>query len=137
MSAAPAPASRLPHRYPFLLIDRVLMMDRVGWAVAMKRLTRDDPLLDGEGLLAPVLLAEAMAQAAGLAVADMSAPRRPLVLAQVDRFRCRPPIGAGDELVVTVRVIRRFGTAIKVHASIHVAGRRRAAAALVLQVPAR
>ena len=58
----------LPHAYPFLLLDRVVEMVPGVSAVAMKNLTRDDPLLDGDGCLPAVLLAEAMAQCAGMAV---------------------------------------------------------------------
>lgn len=129
------PALRLPHAYPFRLLDRAVMLEPGRWAVGMRNLTRDDPLVDAEGALAPVLLAEAMAQTAGLAASDASEPASPGVLAQIDRFRCSSAIVAGDHLLVAARVVRRFGATVKVRASVKVAGRFRAAAELVLQFP--
>ena len=123
----------LPHAYPFVMIDRALLLEPGRWAVTLKNLTRDDPLLDGDGALPPVLLAEAMAQAAGLAVA--AAQTAPAMLAQIDRFRCRAAVCSGDQLVVMVRVARRFGRAVKVRASVRVDGHRCAAAELVLHFP--
>jgi 3-hydroxyacyl-[acyl-carrier-protein] dehydratase len=129
------PALRLPHAYPFHLLDRAVVLAPGRWAVGMKNLTRDDPLVDAEGRLAPVLLAEAMAQTAGLAASDASGAASAGVLAQIDRFRCYPPVVAGDHLLVTARVVRRFGAAVKVRASVRVAGRLRAAAEFVLHFP--
>jgi 3-hydroxyacyl-[acyl-carrier-protein] dehydratase len=129
------PALRLPHAYPFHLLDCALVLAPGRWAVGMKNLTRDDPLVDAEGRLAPVLLAEAMAQTAGLAASEASGAASVAVLAQIDRFRCRPPVVAGDYLLVAARVVRRFGAAVKVRASVKVDGRLRAAAEFVLRFP--
>lgn len=128
-------ARRLPHAYPFRLLDRAVMLEPGRWALGMKNLTRDDPLVDAEGAFAPVLLAEAMAQTAGLAASDASEGMSPAVLAHIDRFRCHLPIVAGDRLLVAARVVRRFGATVKVRASVKVAGRFRAAAELVLHFP--
>lgn len=125
----------LPHAYPFLLLDRALMIEPGCWAVALKNVTGNDPLVEA-GVLAPVLLAEVMAQAAGLAAGRPSEPPAPAVLAQIDRFRCRSPIVAGDQLVVTARIARRYGTMVKVRASVRVARRWRAGAELLLHFPA-
>jgi 3-hydroxyacyl-[acyl-carrier-protein] dehydratase len=133
MSNLAPPWATLPHAYPFQLIDRTLMIEPGRWVVAVKNLTRADPVLDGDGTLTPALLAEVMAQAAGLAVAESSA-RAAGMLAQIDRFRCRPPVSAGDQLFVTVRVLRRFGANVKVRATVRVAGRRCAAGDLVLHL---
>ena len=43
------PALRLPHAYPFHLLDRAVVLAPGRWAVGMKNLTRDDPLVDAEG----------------------------------------------------------------------------------------
>ena len=121
----------LPHRYPFLLIDRVLMIEPGRWAVAVKNVTRNEPLVDINGELPPVLLAEIMTQAGGLAAAPAMTPHAPAVLAKLDRFRCRSAV-AGDQLLVAARVVRRLGANVSVRACITVAGRPRAAAELVL-----
>jgi 3-hydroxyacyl-[acyl-carrier-protein] dehydratase len=129
------PALRLPQAYPFQLLDRAVVLAPGRWAVGMRNLTRDDPLVDGDGRLAPVLLAEAMAQAAGLAASEASGPASAAVLGQIDRFRCRPSVVAGDHLLVAARVVRRFGATVKVRASVKVAGHLRAAAEFVLHFP--
>ena len=121
----------LPHAYPFRLLDRVLMVEPGRWAVALKLVSRDDRLAGPDGTYAPVLLAEMMAQAGGLAAAAAGAHVG--VVAAIERFRCgrRVAVVAGERLIVTVRVVRRFGAAVKTHAAVH-AGRRRCAAAEVV-----
>ncbi len=128
-----APGSRLPHRYPFLLLDRVLTIEPGHWAAAVKRVSRDDTLLDGDGRLPRVLLAEVMAQAAGLAVS--APPGTVALLIQIDRFRSCGAIAGGTDLLVVARVLRRLGRNLKVRASVRAAGRRRAACELMLHFP--
>jgi len=53
-------------------------------------------------------------------------------LARIDRYRCRPPIVVGDRLLVTARVVRRFGASVIVRAAVRINDRPRAAAELVL-----
>lgn len=123
----------LPHTYPFLLLDRIVESVPAQRAVAVKNLTRGDPLLDADGLLPSVLLVEAMAQCA--AVAALGADRGgTAVLASVNRFRTRRRVGAGDQLRVSANVLRSFGTMAKVRAVVRVNGRPRAACDVVLQI---
>ncbi|MBI4518629.1 MAG: hypothetical protein HY699_22760 [Deltaproteobacteria bacterium] len=129
------PLARLPHRHPFLLLDRVLLVEPRRWAVGVRNVTRNDPLVDETGVLAPVVLAEIMAQLAGLAGAPAGAAA-PAVLARLNRFRCRGPIVAGDRLLVAARVARCFGANVVARAAIRVSGRPRAAAELVLHFQA-
>jgi 3-hydroxymyristoyl/3-hydroxydecanoyl-(acyl carrier protein) dehydratase len=124
----------LPHTYPFLLVDRVLMREPERWAVTLRSLTRNDPLMDDDGQLAPALVVEVMAQTAGLAIGAAKLGK-PIVLARVDRFRCRPPFRAGDQLLVTARVVRRLGGSVKERAVVRVGNRWRAAGDLVLHGP--
>lgn len=131
MDALPTPAHVLPHAFPFMLVDRVLMLEPDRWVVTVKNVTRNDPLVDAHGNLPPALVGEVMAQTAGLAMTP-PAQGGATVLARFNRFRCRPPLRSGDQLVVTVRVVRRLGSGAKVRASVRVAGRYRAAAELVL-----
>jgi 3-hydroxymyristoyl/3-hydroxydecanoyl-(acyl carrier protein) dehydratase len=131
MTAIPTPAHVLPHAFPFILVDRILLLEPDRWVVTVKNITRNDPLVDARGHLPPSLVAEVMAQTAGLAMIP-PAVGGATVLARLHRFRCRPPLRSGDQLVVTVRVVRRLGSGAKVRASIRVAGRYRAAAELVL-----
>lgn len=128
---------QLPHAYPFRLLDRVLMVEPGRWAVAVKRVTHADRLATPDGRLGPALLAEMMAQASGVALAASGTAQSAAVFAAIDRFRCRvsamSPL-AGDSLVITVRVVRRFGGAVRTHASVRAGTRRCAAAALVLRM---
>jgi len=127
------PLSFLPHGFPFRLLDRILMQDPGRWVAGTKRIAHFDPLLDEDGQLPPVLLAEVMAQVAGLAVSGMGAESAEIgILTRIDRFRCRPPIMAGDDLLVVARVVRRFGGSVRVRAMVRVDGRRRAAGELML-----
>jgi 3-hydroxymyristoyl/3-hydroxydecanoyl-(acyl carrier protein) dehydratase len=124
---------RLPHRFPFQFIDRIVAIEPGRWAVGVKQLGRVDLFLDDAGWLPRVLLIEAMAQVAGLAAAPADATAHIGTLACVDRFRCRA-VASGESLVVTARVVRRFGANVITRASVHVAGRPCAAAELVLHL---
>jgi 3-hydroxyacyl-[acyl-carrier-protein] dehydratase len=124
----------LPHRYPFLLLDRVIHVRSGVSAEAIKNLARADSLLDADGRLPAVLLAEAMAQCAGLALLAMR-PHTGAVLARIDRFRTtRAAVVAGDQLRVFAQVQRIFGATVKARGMVRVAGRIRAAAELVLHM---
>jgi 3-hydroxyacyl-[acyl-carrier-protein] dehydratase len=123
----------LPHAYPFLLLDRIVNLRPGVSAVGLKNLTRGDPLLDADGRLPPVLLAEALAQAAGVAVLGVRRDAR-AALARIDRYRSRGRVGAGDQLRVSVRVLKVFAGAAKVRGTVRVNGRVRAAGEVVLQI---
>jgi 3-hydroxyacyl-[acyl-carrier-protein] dehydratase len=132
MSSVPQPQDVLPHRYPFILLDRVVSIEPGHAAVAEKLVSRTDPFVDADGVLPPVLLVEVMAQAAGLAAARAEERDVLATLAKVDRFRCRPPLMVGDRIRVRAQVVRRFGSNVIVRASLRVDDHPRAAAELVL-----
>jgi 3-hydroxyacyl-[acyl-carrier-protein] dehydratase len=132
--AGPSLSVELPHAFPFLLVDCVLMREPEHWAVTLRNLTRNDPLMDDDGHLPPALALEVMAQTAGLAVTP-EPEAGPMLLARVDRFRCRPPFQAGEQLLVIARVVRRLGGSVKVRAAVRAANRWRAGAELVLHRP--
>jgi 3-hydroxyacyl-[acyl-carrier-protein] dehydratase len=124
----------LPHRYPFLLLDRIVEIRPGVSAVAVKNLTRNDPLFDAAGVLPSVLLAEVIAQCVGVAVLAEQAGRS-AILVRIDRFRVgRQPVEAGDQLRVTARILRVFGSTVKARGVVCVGARVRAAAELVLQL---
>ncbi len=127
----------LPHRYPFLLLDRIVELQPGARAIATRGLTMGDPLLDAEGCLPPVLLVEAIAQCAGLAVLA-GAGGEAVILAAIDRFRASARRArAGDRLEVAVRVLKRFGGTAKVRGVIRIDGRVRAAADVRLRLSPR
>ena len=124
----------LPHAYPCLLLDRIVEVGTGRSARAVKNLAHDDPLLDAAGRLPPVLLAEAIAQAAGVAAIGLH-DGVTCVLARIDRFRSRATIiHAGDRLEISVRVLKVFGTIVKARGVVRAGGRICAAAEVFLQL---
>ena len=102
----------LPHRYPFLLVDRVLELeaDRI---LAVKNVTINEPFFPGHFPGAPVmpgvLIVEAMAQAGGLLMLhDREDRHECLVLfAGIDNCRFRRPVVPGDQLLLELKVVKR------------------------------
>jgi len=122
----------LPHDYPFLLLDRVLSCDPGSRAVAVRNLAAGDPLLAPDGTIASPLLAEAMAQCAGVALAALR-PGEMAVFARLDRFRCRRRVAIGSRLEIEARVVRIFGATVKVRCVVRADTRPCAAAEIILQ----
>ena len=103
----------LPHRYPFLYIDRVISCTSGESITAIKNVSINEPFFQGhfEGrpVMPGVLIIEAMAQAGGIlshvTYADLE-PKPLFFLAGVDEARFRRPVTAGDQLRITVDVDR-------------------------------
>ena len=107
---------RLPHRYPFLLVDRVL--DYVpGQSIrAIKNVTYNEPFFTGHfphrPLMPGVMIIEALAQVAGL-LAFLSADALPsddtrFYFVGIDKARFRKPVEPGDQLILTAQLERSF-----------------------------
>ncbi len=100
----------LPHRYPFLLIDRVLEYAPGESLVAIKNVTFNEPFFTGHFPARPVmpgvLIVEAMAQATGiLAIRSQNLPRDDnslYYLVGIDKARFKRPVEPGDQLVIRV-----------------------------------
>ena len=104
----------LPHRYPFLMIDRVLDYQAGHWLKAIKNITINEPFFQGhfpqKPVLPGVLIIEAMAQAAALlGIQDLEDGRLDqgsvIYLAGIDKARFRRPAGPGDQLVIDVKFL--------------------------------
>ena len=103
----------LPHRYPFLLIDRVVSCTPGETITAIKNVSINEPFFQGHFVGRPVmpgvLIIEAMAQAGGIlshvTYADLD-PKPLFFLVGVDEARFRRPVTAGDQLEITVDVDR-------------------------------
>ena len=103
----------LPHRYPFLLIDRITAFSSGECITALKNVSINEPFFrghfPGRPIMPGVLILEAMAQAGGvlshLTYADLE-PKPLFFLAGVDEARFRRPVSPGDQLIVTVAVDR-------------------------------
>ena len=101
----------LPHRYPFLLIDRVLSYEPYKTITAIKNITVNEPFFQGhfpdKPIMPGVLIIEAMAQAAALlgcvSKPDVNKTGNLYYLAGVDNVRFRRPVGPGDQLLLEVQ----------------------------------
>ena len=119
---------QLPHRYPFLLVDRVLECHKGKSIRALKNVTYNEPFFPGHFPYRPVMpgvmIIEALAQTAGI-LAFVTAgvypdESRPMYFVGIDKARFRRPVVPGDQLVLkatlerSMRGIWRFSTVAEV-----------------------
>jgi UDP-3-O-[3-hydroxymyristoyl] N-acetylglucosamine deacetylase/3-hydroxyacyl-[acyl-carrier-protein] dehydratase len=100
----------LPHRYPFLFVDRVVDLAPGERVVAVKNVTADEPFFaghfPGRPVMPGVLIVEAMAQAGGLMMMGADADATPYFMA-IDNARFRRPVTPGDQLRMEVTLVQR------------------------------
>ncbi len=119
---------QLPHRYPFLLIDRVIEVEGFSRAVGIKNVTINEPFFQGHfpqmPLMPGVLQLEAMAQLAGmLLLRKLEFSGKLAVLWSMDKVKLRGGVTPGDQLRLEVETVRIKGLTIKVKGTGSVAGR--------------
>lgn len=126
----------LPHRYPFLLIDRVTELERKKRIVALKNVTVNEPYFQGhfpeQPIMPGVLIVEAIAQAGG-ALLLTEVPNRDellMVFTGIERARFRRPVVPGDQLRIVVEVLAWRMTAARLEGKAYV-GDKVAAEAVV------
>lgn len=109
----------LPHRYPILLVDRILDFEPGKWIRGMKNISIGDPVFMGHFPQKPifpgVLIIEAMAQTGGcLMLQDMTDRKNKLIyFMSIDKVKFRKPVVPGDQLVMDVEVISIKGRICK------------------------
>ena len=137
----PTVAAVLPHRYPFLLVDRVVEISAGKRIVALKNVTINEPFFVGHfpdhPLMPGVLICEAVVQAGGiLARSSVDSSEEPAVPSQLpvqsshrlamltglDRVRFRRQVVPGDQLLMEVEILRRRGTFWKMQGTARVDG---------------
>jgi len=110
----------LPHRYPFLLIDRVLELDSTR-VRALKNVTANESFFVGhfpqKKVMPGVLIVEAMAQAGGVMMLSLAGPQegKLIYFTGIDNCRFRRPVVPGDQLVLEVELVARRATVAKMH----------------------
>lgn len=124
----------LPHRYPMLLVDRVLEVsdDHI---VAIKNVTINEPFFNGHfphyPVMPGVLIMEALAQTAGVLELSKEENKGKLVFyARMDKVKFKKQVVPGDQLVMTATFIKRRGTIAVVEARAEVDGKLAASGTL-------
>jgi len=117
----------LPHRYPFLLVDRILEIVQGERIVALKNVTFNEPYFQGHfpgmPIMPGVLIIEAMAQAGGvLVMASRPAERHgtPIYFMGMDKVRFRQPVVPGDQIVFRVNLLKERQKVVKLSGTAHV-----------------
>ncbi len=118
----------LPHRYPFLLIDKIVEMERLKRIVAIKCVTINEGFFQGhfpgKPVMPGVLILESMAQAGGLLLLQEIPDREKklLYLASMNDVKFRRPVVPGDQLRIEVNVVAWKGDLCKIEAKAFVEG---------------
>jgi beta-hydroxyacyl-ACP dehydratase FabZ len=104
---------RLPHRYPFLLVDRVIRLVAGEEIVALKNVTLNEPFFQGHFPIQPVmpgvLIIEALAQAGGILASESRGPEKRgeiIYFMGIDAVRFRRPVVPGDQLILEAKVLK-------------------------------
>jgi len=120
----------IPHRYPFLLVDRVIEIFKDRSAVGIKNVTINEPFFQGhfpgKPVMPGVLIVEAMAQTAAVLVVHSlgaSAASKLVYFMSIENARFRKPVTPGDQLKIHVAKDRSRGNVWKFNAEAKVDGR--------------
>lgn len=105
----------IPHRYPFLLVDKILEVEEGKRAVGIKNVTANEPFLNGHfpdyPVMPGVLVVEALAQVGAVAILKMEANRGRLAFfAGIDNCRIKRQVKPGDQLRLEVEMTRVRGS---------------------------
>ena len=127
----------LPHRYPFLLVDRILEVEPGKRAVGLKNVTVNEPFFQGHfpnrPIMPGVLILEAMAQVGGvLLLHDVSNRHEKLIyFTGIERAKFRRPVVPGDQLRMEVEILKLRSWTCKLRASATVEGQLAAEAEIL------
>jgi 3-hydroxyacyl-[acyl-carrier-protein] dehydratase len=130
----------LPHRYPFLLIDRIVEFERGKRLVAIKNVTINEPFFQGHfpgyPIMPGVLVIEAMAQAGAVIMLNEIADRdkKLVVFSGIDKAKFRRSVTPGDQLRIEIDVIAFRSRAGRMEGKAYVDGKLACEATLTCQV---
>jgi UDP-3-O-[3-hydroxymyristoyl] N-acetylglucosamine deacetylase/3-hydroxyacyl-[acyl-carrier-protein] dehydratase len=118
----------LPHRYPILLVDRILELEPRRRVVGLKNVTINEPFFQGHfpghPIMPGVLIVEALAQAGGMLLMDelTASPNKVVYFMALDRVKFRKPVRPGDQLRLEVEVLQIRGATCRMKGAALVEG---------------
>lgn len=117
----------LPHRYPFLLVDRIVEMTPGESIVGLKNVTFNEPYFQGhfpgQPIMPGVLMVEAMAQVAGVLAFSSGVSGKSVYFLSIEKAKFRKPVVPGDQLRMEVKVTQQRGVVWKFAGSALVDGK--------------
>lgn len=115
--------NRLPHRYPFILVDRILDLAPGEKIRALKNVTMNEPYFQGhfpgKPIMPGVMIIEGMVQAGGLLLMESMTPEiaSRVCFSGVDQARFRAPVIPGDQLIFDVAIVKQRSRMVKMAAT--------------------
>jgi 3-hydroxyacyl-[acyl-carrier-protein] dehydratase len=107
----------LPHRYPFLLVDRIVDLKPGEKALGVKNVTINEPFFQGhfpgQPIMPGVLVIEAMAQVAGVTAFSSGMEGKSVYFMSIDNAKFRRPIVPGDQVMMEIKVLKQRGNVWK------------------------
>lgn len=114
----------LPHRFPFLLIDRIVELEPKVKAIGIKNVTINEPFFQGHfpdyPIMPGVLIIEAMAQVAGILASRSGAEGNIVYFMSIEKAKFRKPVVPGDQLRFEVNVLQKRGNVWRFSGLAHV-----------------
>lgn len=114
----------LPHRFPFLLIDRIVELEPKVKAIGIKNVTINEPFFQGHfpdyPIMPGVLIIEAMAQVAGILASRSGAEGNIVYFMSIEKAKFRKPVVPGDQLRFEVNVLQKRGNVWRFSGTAHV-----------------
>ncbi len=107
----------IPHRYPFLMVDRIIEIEANTKAVGIKNVTINEPFFQGHfpgnPIMPGVLIVEAMAQIAGVLAFGSGVQGNAVYFMSIEKAKFRKPVVPGDQLRMEIKVTQQRGNVWK------------------------
>jgi len=108
---------KLPHRYPFLLVDRIIALELNVSITGIKNVTINEPFFQGhfpgQPIMPGVLIIEAMAQVGGMLAFSSGNDAKSVFFMSIEKAKFRKPVVPGDQLKMELRVVHKRGNVWK------------------------